>query len=460
MTIGCQLMPAGTKSRQTQQYLDELWTYEAVNVPSAQDWAKLSFEAYAKRTKEVSALSKKASKIAESKSTSKKSWRCSASVVLSLFGLANVDETIDDAEAKAEDARKSLAASRKELLVSLDRYGALFRSFDFEMMTRKKEGEKSGEQQHPRAPTSRHHPYFEAVKVAEGLNKTKDALSRASLSLAGASHSRAQSRTALPRADEACQVSRWHAAAPVLARVLVEKIPDVNGDSPAKGAHFSTDADEYGEMTTLLLPRFFAAFCARAPSSKSHQLLSGRLVKLLLRSGGDYAASSAAFIRAMLEAHFSNSPVAFPQRDVYYLLKMMVDSRNAAAVSRCLLRSAPSVPSAANAPLMGWTFLLLAHALESEAKGEPHLEEHLHENCTCARCGISPIIGPRYRSVNLPDYDLCSLCESATGSYPDPRFVFLKIPKPLPLPLSRAGTARRAPFPSVALAATDDDCGR
>ena len=43
--------------------------------------------------------------------------------------------------------------------------------------------------------------------------------------------------------------------------------------------------------------------------------------------------------------------------------------------------------------------------------------------------------GARYRLVNRANYDLCAKCEAGPlERYPDPSFVFLKIPRPLPLP--------------------------
>lgn len=58
-----------------------------------------------------------------------------------------------------------------------------------------------------------------------------------------------------------------------------------------------------------------------------------------------------------------------------------------------------------------------------------YLEPHL--NSVCRGCNASPITGVRWRNLNEVDYDLCSYCE-AKKEY-DPKHIFVKIPKPLPL---------------------------
>jgi hypothetical protein len=53
-----------------------------------------------------------------------------------------------------------------------------------------------------------------------------------------------------------------------------------------------------------------------------------------------------------------------------------------------------------------------------------------HFGYSCDRCGMTPIVGIRYKCTTCPDFDLCSACEAL--DLHDPKHLFLKVIRPLP----------------------------
>lgn len=64
-----------------------------------------------------------------------------------------------------------------------------------------------------------------------------------------------------------------------------------------------------------------------------------------------------------------------------------------------------------------------AHAASAAPEAEA-----THSGVTCDGCGMSPIVGIRYKCTGRPDYDLCSACEAKT---PQP-YPMMKITTPRP----------------------------
>jgi hypothetical protein len=63
----------------------------------------------------------------------------------------------------------------------------------------------------------------------------------------------------------------------------------------------------------------------------------------------------------------------------------------------------------------------------------------IHPSTRCASCGMTPIVGIRFRCANCALFDLCAECyEDEHEKVHNPLHLFLKIPKPLnpsqPLP--------------------------
>lgn len=57
-------------------------------------------------------------------------------------------------------------------------------------------------------------------------------------------------------------------------------------------------------------------------------------------------------------------------------------------------------------------------------------EQVIHHNVTCDGCGVSPIVGVRYKCSVLKNFDFCSVCEERRGH----EYAFLKIYKPEQVP--------------------------
>jgi len=69
---------------------------------------------------------------------------------------------------------------------------------------------------------------------------------------------------------------------------------------------------------------------------------------------------------------------------------------------------------------------------EEEEESPPPWRVHetaVHKNVTCDGCGMYPIVGVRYKSSTVDDFDLCSVCE-AEGKFEDSHAPFLKINTP------------------------------
>ena len=77
---------------------------------------------------------------------------------------------------------------------------------------------------------------------------------------------------------------------------------------------------------------------------------------------------------------------------------------------------------------------------EDDELYEPEQDKVVHENVECDGCGVSPIVGIRYKCSVCKDFDYCEICEERLGH----EHPFLKIKK--------AGGA-----PDVMIAMVNDD---
>ena len=69
-----------------------------------------------------------------------------------------------------------------------------------------------------------------------------------------------------------------------------------------------------------------------------------------------------------------------------------------------------------------------AAASQAQAASAAPEAEATHSGVTCDGCGMSPIVGVRFKCTGRPDYDLCSACEAKTAQpYP-----MMKIVSPRP----------------------------
>lgn len=65
------------------------------------------------------------------------------------------------------------------------------------------------------------------------------------------------------------------------------------------------------------------------------------------------------------------------------------------------------------------------------------MRRQIHAGITCDACGVSPIVGARYRCVVCPDFDLCEACDRAqVGDAGDHRLAhdMLKMRQPARMP--------------------------
>lgn len=63
-------------------------------------------------------------------------------------------------------------------------------------------------------------------------------------------------------------------------------------------------------------------------------------------------------------------------------------------------------------------------------KSTQDLRQSVHERVECDGCGVSPIVGPRYKCTVLKDFDYCEKCE-ATKPHDHP-FIKINDPKQAP----------------------------
>jgi len=231
-----------------------------------------------------------------------------------------------------------------------------------------------------------------------------------------------------PVYGDSLKISRLFYFEGALTGLLAEQLPDV----------FLSPVLSLNQLEDL-----FSSLCVHHSVSPDHIKLAGQFIRRSLRGLG--RAASAAFVCHALNTHFSIPSIllppdmAFPERPVFRILQSIVEGPIASvAISELLAQFPKGVESNPELiPLIGWTFSLLSHALTSEQSldKDDTPNKSVHFNCVCESCGCSPIIGARFKCVNLPDVDFCEDCE-AWKKYPGNNFVFLKIPRPLPLPPS------------------------
>ncbi|GBG33843.1 Ubiquitin-conjugating enzyme E2 Z [Hondaea fermentalgiana] len=224
-------------------------------------------------------------------------------------------------------------------------------------------------------------------------------------------------------------VSRWFRMVELLTNLLVRKFPDEAEDDVA--ILLRTIATERRPFLSLpLLHKVFSHFCVHHTCSAEQIRVTGKLVRRGLRALSLYdEGASARFTCDVLREHFSTPSVflgisqSFPERPVFNLLKAIVEGPDASLAVEHLLRLLDSIGSGNvasvldNFPLVSWTLVLLSHALESEAR-------------VMAERALLPasVVSDGAKAVH-PN----TLCEGAER-YPDPTHIFLKIPRPLPLP--------------------------
>mmetsp|Transcript_33163 Transcript_33163/g.53318 ORF Transcript_33163/g.53318 Transcript_33163/m.53318 type:complete len:5108 (-) Transcript_33163:115-15438(-) len=281
-----------------------------------------------------------------------------------------------------------------------------------------------------------------------------------------------------PNRADSRRISRWFRSVEMLTNLLVRKFP-FEGETDTSEA--SVDSEQLLTkskpiVAVPLLHKVFSHFCVHHTCSEEQIRITGKLVRRGLRSMSTFHPNaSAKFVCDVLRKHFTIPSAflppteAFSEQPVFGLLKAIVEGPNATlAVNEVLslLKSlvADSNPASLHdhVPLISWALVLVSHALKSESevgkqllnKTHDPVAKALHTNCVCAVCGASPIIGARYHSVNMADYDLCEICEG-TFRYPDKSHVFLKIPRPLPLPPAADQPNRLPVGPLLPLLRTD-----
>lgn len=184
------------------------------------------------------------------------------------------------------------------------------------------------------------------------------------------------------------------------------------------------------------------------PFSSEHRRLTGKLVRRVLRNLWRTADDAPAqFVRETLVNSFKVPSVTlgplhmFPEQQVFALLKSVIEGPGAKACVSYLLALigetyAEEGSFDSKMSFLGWCFVLLSNALECESSAQTDKALVMHRNCICSACGSTPILGTRYKCVNLADCDLCEDCEADINAYPDPSHVFLKVPKPMAFPSS------------------------
>jgi len=258
---------------------------------------------------------------------------------------------------------------------------------------------------------------------------------------------------------EQSRSSRLFVLAEMLINLLVRKfVIELNEDG----------REELGEMlSSQVLYDLFSFYCIRHSCSLQQMRLTGKVVRRGLRAlpQPSNLNASATFVCSVLKNHyklpsiFLGTAEAFPEHVVFDLLKAIVEGPNAAPSARELLQMIRLVAGEhaekvnSNLALVSWALVLSSHALSSEKEfsnaldkecGKGQIPAAVHEHSICGSCGMTPIVGTRYKSVNLTDFDLCEICESAER-YPDASYTFLKISRPLPLPPS-VDQPRRVPM--------------
>eukprot|EP00697_Spironema_sp_BW2_P003147 gnl/Spiro4/1420_TR762_c0_g1_i1.p1 gnl/Spiro4/1420_TR762_c0_g1~~gnl/Spiro4/1420_TR762_c0_g1_i1.p1 ORF type:complete len:103 (-),score=11.59 gnl/Spiro4/1420_TR762_c0_g1_i1:111-383(-) len=80
--------------------------------------------------------------------------------------------------------------------------------------------------------------------------------------------------------------------------------------------------------------------------------------------------------------------------------------------------------------------------LSSAVMRPPQQPAIQHLGISCDRCGMSPIVGTRFKCGNCPDYDLCEGCENLAEHAA--MHVFICVKRPIP-PANNCKC--RLPFP-------------
>eukprot|EP01119_Soliformovum_irregulare_P010280 TRINITY_DN251_c1_g1_i2.p1 TRINITY_DN251_c1_g1~~TRINITY_DN251_c1_g1_i2.p1 ORF type:complete len:2611 (+),score=770.84 TRINITY_DN251_c1_g1_i2:114-7835(+) len=174
----------------------------------------------------------------------------------------------------------------------------------------------------------------------------------------------------------------------------------------------------------------FQSFCILGQSDVRQKL--GALISVSLRS-------NSLWVTPLLQEYFSsqnNLHGSFPTKETFELLFTMIKPDTYQSVSGqlfTLLESQVSQPSVSqDIALISWTLLLLSKILTQTTQGALVV----HPGSRCGFCGVWNITGVRYHCSNCPNFDLCEVCEQNSSEIHDPDHIFMKIPKPLPLPPS------------------------
>jgi hypothetical protein len=108
--------------------------------------------------------------------------------------------------------------------------------------------------------------------------------------------------------------------------------------------------------------------------------------------------------------------------------------------------------NAVDASLLAWTLMLATSCMTVITD-----KSIVHPGSACFSCGMTPIVGVRFRCVNCVNYDLCAECyDEEHEQIHNPYHLFLKIPRPLPLdpstsPINIANTANLLSSPAQRL---------
>jgi len=153
-----------------------------------------------------------------------------------------------------------------------------------------------------------------------------------------------------------------------------------------------------------MLPQLFERFCALRGNSGSSCGVTGG------PAGGDMDMSQllsmfqgfAPFAAAQSGVPSAASSAAFTTSGAAHALPL------AGIFSGCCPSQSQQTPSAQPPPPQS-----CAASSDSAVLPDAEMDPQLHEGVVCDGCGMSPVVGVRFKCAVCPDFDLCEVCESS-----------------------------------------------